>query len=137
MAELTSVYGSFNSSSVFNEKQVNPHAYDLLQTEYIHPQQRRHILGIVGGNDVSRIRGNIVDLESDIRGLTIPISDCPKNQHQPIKPGSTSISRNNTKTKLDIDITSEHLQSCQMWGYPAVYAPEPVKNEVCKNPEKY
>ena len=36
-----------------------------------------------------------------------------------------------------IDIQKAHLPIYQMWAYPAVVAPEPIRNEVCTNPEKY
>ena len=47
------------------------------------------------------------------------------------------IVRDNTKGSVKIDIQKAHLPFYQMWAYPAVVAPEPIRNEVCKNPEKY
>ena len=34
-------------------------------------------LGIVGGTGVSQIKGNLVDLENDLRGQTRSASQCP------------------------------------------------------------
>ncbi len=39
--------------------------------------------GIVGGNTTSRYAGNMVDLESDLRGQTRILSDCPERKFQP------------------------------------------------------
>ena len=39
--------------------------------------------GTVGGNTVSRYNGNMVDLESDLRGQTRILSDCPTKKYQP------------------------------------------------------
>lgn len=33
--------------------------------------------GLIGGNNVSRISGNIVDLENDLQGRTRPLTRCP------------------------------------------------------------
>ena len=39
--------------------------------------------GIVGGNQVSLYTGNLVDLESDLRGQTRMASQCPSSQYLP------------------------------------------------------
>ena len=54
------------------EKEDDPQHYDFLTSQFVNPSPQRHILGIVGGNDVSLIKGNMVDLESDLRGINIP-----------------------------------------------------------------
>ncbi len=119
------------------EKKENPQHYDFLESTYINPEPKRHILGLVGGNEVSLIKGNMVDLESDLRGINIPNTFCPWRQYQPPIKGTNEIMRNNTKTELKIDITPQHLQTYQMWAYPGVIAPVPMKRDVCFQPEKY
>lgn len=129
------------------EKKENPQHYDFLETTYINPEPKRHILGIVGGNEVSLIKGNMVDLESDLRGINIPNTFCPWRQYQPPKPDNMpqpftlgnqkEIVRNNTKVNLKIDVRPQHLPDYQMWAYPGVPAPVPMKREVCFQPEKY
>jgi hypothetical protein len=47
------------------------------------------------------------------------------------------IKRDNVKIKLSIDVAPMHLPVYQMWAYPGMPTPLPIKNEVCKNPEKY
>ena len=40
--------------------------YLLNKIKYEHEQKCRNELGLVGGSNVSRIKGNLVDLESDL-----------------------------------------------------------------------
>jgi hypothetical protein len=119
------------------EKEEDPQHYDSLATQYVHPTPQRHILGIVGGNEVSLIKGNMVDLESDLRRITIPNTFCPWRQYQPPAKDQKEIVRNNTKGPLRIDIQKDHLPLYQMMAYPAVMAPLPIVNQVCVKPEKY
>jgi hypothetical protein len=118
------------------EKKENPQHYDDLTSQFVSPNPQRHILGIVGGNEVSLIKGNMVDLESDLRGITIPITFAPWREYQPPQQ-KKEIVRENTKSNLVIDIQKAHLPAYQMIGYPAVVAPYPIINEVCVKPEKY
>jgi hypothetical protein len=118
------------------EKKENPQHYDDLTSQYVNPRPQRHILGIVGGNEVSLIKGNMVDLESDLRGINIPNTFAPWRQYQPPQQ-KKDIVRDNTKISLTIDIQKAHLPVYQMIGYPAVVAPAPIVNEVCVKPEKY
>jgi hypothetical protein len=118
------------------EKKENPQHYDDLTSQYVNPRPQRHILGIVGGNEVSLIKGNMVDLESDLRGINIPNTFAPWRQYQPPQQ-KKEIIRDNTKISLTIDIQKAHLPAYQMMGYPAVVAPYPIVNEVCVKPEKY
>ena len=119
------------------EKRENPQHYDKIINTYVNPEPKRHILGLVGGNEVSLIKGNMVDLESDLRGINIPNTFCPQRQYQPPQPRETEIVRNNVKNDIKINVEKAHLPSYQMWAYPGVYAPEPMKREVCVKPEKY
>jgi hypothetical protein len=135
MSNINEVYGPLLTAHW--EKRENPQHYDFLASTYINPQPQRHILGLVGGNEVSLIKGNMVDLESDLKGINIPNTFCPQRQYQPVPKGQTDIIRNNVKSDIKIDITPEHLPSYQMWAYPSVVAPTPMKSEVCMNPEKY
>jgi hypothetical protein len=119
------------------EQTENQQTYTYQVTQRINPTPQRHILGLVGGNEVSLIKGNMVDLESDLRGINIPNTFCPQRQYQPPTPTATTIERANRKTQQSIDIRSQHLPTYQMWAYPGMPAPTPLKSEVCANPEKY
>lgn len=116
------------------EKKDNPQHYDYLTSQLVNPVPQRHILGLIGGNEVSLIKGNMVDLESDLRGINIPNTFCPWKQYHPQK---DEIVRDNRKISLKINVEKAHLPAYQMWAYPGVVAPEPMVNQVCTNPEKY
>ena len=101
------------------------------------PQEQRHTLGIIAGNDVSRVVANPQDVESDLRNLTRPLTNCPKRQYTPLLASQDKIVINNRKTNLVIDVRPVHLPEYQMWGYAPVYAPLPLVKETCGRPEKY
>lgn len=120
------------------ERKENPQHYDQLISQEVHPAPRRHVLGLVGGSEVSRIKGLQVDLESDLRRINLPLTFAPWRQYQPPQRGETEIRRENTKiNSLTIDISKHHLPAYQMWAYPSVVAPAPMVNQVCVRPEKY
>jgi hypothetical protein len=120
------------------EKQENPQAYDEFAYAYTHQFAARHILGTVGGNDVSLIKGNRVDLESDLMGITRPNTWCKDRKHLPPKANETQIKRKNPKEEtFSVDVRKQHLPVYQMWAYPVTLSPLPVKNEVCNAPHKY
>lgn len=135
MGSLQEAYGSLSGPAW--ESKENPQAYDYINTTFIHPDPKRHILGIVGGNEVSLIKGNMVDLESDLRGINLPNTFCPWRKYQPPKQDAKEIKRSTYKGEVDIDVRPKHLPAYQMWAYPGMPAPLPLKNTVCKNPEKY
>jgi hypothetical protein len=79
----------------------------------------RHQLGLVGGPTVSHIRGNLVDLESDLRGQTRLASQCPSRQYLPTPVDGVI---KNDKT-APIDTRMLHLPACQMISYKSVPLP--------------
>ena len=95
------------------EKKENPEHYDYLTSQLVNPVPQRHVLGMVGGNDVSLIKGNMVDLESDLKGINIPNTFAPWRQYQPPQ-DKQEIIRNNTKGTVKIDIQKAHLPVYQM-----------------------
>lgn len=119
------------------ESKENPQAYDQTPFAYVQKDPKRHILGTVGGNDVSLIKGNRVDLESDLLGITRPNTWCNTREHLPPYIKDTSIKRTNPKINITIDVKPKHLPVYQMWAYPATFAPLPLENKVCRQPEKY
>jgi hypothetical protein len=90
--------------------------YILSPFRYEHADKRRHNLGLVGGPSVSHIRGNLVDLESDLRGQTRMASLCPKTMYNP-----------NQQKPMPL----VHQPSCQMQYYPKTPMPNPVKPTTC------
>lgn len=135
MASLSEAFPAPNKDAKFHERTENPQAYDEFAALNQHPKEARHILGVVGGNEVSRIAGVQADLESDLLGITRPNTWSAQRKHLP--PNGTTIERENPKTSLKIDATPIHLPVYQMWAYPTVFAPEPLQKETCHRPEKY
>ena len=121
------------------EKTESPQFYDQFVSVYIHDKPYAHTLGLIGGNDVSIIKGNQVDLESDLRGITRQNTrslDIDR-VHSPLKQNDISIKRKTPKESLKIDTRLAHLPVYQMWAYPATYAPSPIEKTTCASPEKY
>lgn len=135
MASLSEAFPAPNNDAALHEKMENPQKYDELPEFVRHVKERRHILGIVGGNEVARAAGNAVDLESDLLGITRPNSDATYRHHLP--PKDTKIQRDNPKITLAIDATPVPLPVYQQWAYPSVLAPLPLEKETCSRPEKY
>lgn len=119
------------------ESKENPQSYPMTRFVYTNPEPKRHELGLVGGNNVTLIAGNMIDLESDLRGITRPNTFAPWRKYQPPQPEETKIVRNTTKGDVVIDKTPVHLPTYQMWAYPAVYAPVKLQTNVCGSPQKY
>lgn len=136
MASLSEAFPPANDAAQRQERAENPQTYDAPAYTVRHVKEARHILGMVAGNEVSRIAGNQADLESDLRGITRPLTDCPTREHLP-PTGEAKIARNNPKTTLTIDTTPLHLPERQAWAYPVVLAPVPLEKETCGRPEKY
>jgi hypothetical protein len=135
MASLSEAYPAFNIDAARQERLENPQVYQEFPSAVQHIKERRHILGLVGGNEVSRVQGNQADLESDLLGITRPNSDATNRHHLPSN--DTVIVRENPKMTLKIDTTPVHLQAFQQWAYPSVIAPIPLAKESCYRPEKY
>jgi hypothetical protein len=60
--------------------------YTMIPQKFYHSNAGRNALGLIGGNDVSLISGNMVDLESDLRNITRDLSRDPRRQYQPSCP---------------------------------------------------
>lgn len=115
----------------------NTQLYDQSKYVYISSHPKRHILGLVGGNEVSLTKGNVTDVESDLTWRTRPLTRCAPFQHSPVGDNDTTIKRQNRKYDLTIDISKNHLPAYQMWAYPTVIAPAPLKKDACLQPHKY
>jgi len=119
------------------ENSENPQTYAENVWTKVHKEPARHMLGLVGGNEVSLPEGNMVDVESDLRGLNFPLTYSPGRQYQPQPLKQSIINRKSTKGSVKIDVTPRHLPAIQMWSYAATFAPVPMKVTQCGRPEKY
>jgi len=137
MASLNSYFEAYEKpTSHMFEKEENKQHYNYVIEEYQHVTPKRHLLGIVGGNDAYEIKGNRVDLESDLLGITRPFTWGNSREHQPPK-NLNSIERKNPKNKITVDTTPIKREEFQMWSYPAVFAPLSFKKESCMPKNKF
>jgi hypothetical protein len=102
--------------------------YVMSPMRFENPSKCRHQLGLVGGTAVSHIHGNLVDLESDLRGQTRLNTKCVKRQYQPI--GADGILRNDKTPPIDTHL--KHLPTCQMFSYKAVPLPAAMELNQCQ-----
>jgi hypothetical protein len=135
MASITEAYDSVNKTANRNDPYENPQSFQRLRSEAEHPHTARHMLGLVGGNEVSLTKSNWPDVESDLKGITRPNTDCAARKHLPFS--GDLVVRKNPKNNFAIDTSKDHLPAAQMWAYPVVIGPKPLVTEVCVRPEKY
>lgn len=105
---------------------VSTLSYLLSPYRYEHVNKCRHQLGFVGGTAVSHVQGNLVDLDSELRGQTRIISKCGTNQYVPTNDGIIK----NDKT-APIDTTMLHLPACQSIMYREVPLPPSINYNKC------
>jgi len=103
-------------------------SYILNDEIYEHPDKCIHRLGLLGGPTVSQVKGNLVDMESELRGITRLLSKCSVSQSKPLDENPFII---NDKT-APIDTTKLHLPACQMFAYPAVPMPPAMNYAHCR-----
>lgn len=60
--------------------------YTQIPQKFYNAGAARNALGLVAGNDVSVVSGNLVDMESDLRNITRDLSRDPKRKYQPSCP---------------------------------------------------
>jgi hypothetical protein len=133
--------------------------YTQIPQKYYHPNASRNALGLVGGNEVSQASGNLVDIESDLRGTTRDLSDAPARKYQPSCPlGSSApvgpdlapihgscppwpkqlvFTERSTGKVHTVSTQPRHLATTQMFSYPGVPAPEPIVQDVYGYPWRF
>ena len=105
---------------------VDTLSHILAPYRYEHKDKCMHKLGFVGGTAVSHIQGDLVDLESELRGQTRIISRCSANQYKPTNDNIIT----NDKTE-PINTTMKNLPSCQAIMYRSVPLPPPIHINNC------
>ncbi len=91
------------------QQSTSPLNYNLYTGKYENTAKCRIEFGTVGGNGVSLYSGNLVDLESELRGQTRLTSQCPSTKFNP-----------NTAPKPRLN----HQASCQMQYFPPTPIPQ-------------
>lgn len=87
------------------QQSTSPLDYALYAGKFENVGKCRIEFGTVGGNAVSLYAGNLVDLESDLRGQTRLNSQCPATKFNPAKTAPMNL---------------HHQPSCQMQYFPKV-----------------
>jgi hypothetical protein len=98
---------------------IAPVSYVLDPIRYQHCHECRPELGIVGGTAVSRIQGNMVDLENNLFGIDRPGTRCTALKYQPTEPVQ---GKQDYKTNCypRVDTTLKHLPTCRFMKFPVV-----------------
>ena len=96
---------------------TNPLAYQLNILKFESCNKCRHELGIIGGSNVSEPLSQLVDLESDLRGQTRILSNCPEKKYPDKK----------------LNDNRQKLPACQMIRYKPLPLPKPVVVDICSN----
>lgn len=122
---------------------VGSMGYLLDSDKYENINKCRIGLGVVGGSNVSHITGNIVDLESDLYGITRKATLCPDEKFfskcsvgdiNNCQPNDIFIKGNATTQERMISTDLLHLPTCNMVDYPTVVLPNPIKiNKIINN----
>lgn len=119
------------------QQSTDPLEYALYTGKFENTAKCRIELGSVGGNGVSLFNGNLVDLESDLRGQTRKSSLCPCDKYSP------NCSNPNCKKNNGIpcegpncQVPLKHQAACQMVRYPKVPMPGKPMDNSC-NYNKY
>jgi len=134
------MYDTCESQQRVNES-VGPLEYLLNPDKYENCSKCRNQLGVIGGANVSHIKGNLVDLETDLFGITRKASLCPTKKYLnkcAVSDNLNNCQRNNiniegncSTVKRTIDTRPVHLQNCQMFRYKPVPLPEPLNINHC------
>ena len=93
-------------------------SYTLDTLKYQHCTPCRSELGLVGGNNVSKVSGNLVDLESNLFGIDRELSACDTQKYLPGELQGKKLYKTSCYKK--IDDTPKHLRHCNMINYGAV-----------------
>jgi hypothetical protein len=91
-------------------------------------------LGILAGNNVSQIQGNLVDLENHLRGQSYEASRCANMKYLPTG-GDTIQGKTywNPTIHPKINTQKKHLPSCQFIDYQPVPLPPPLDLFSCSS----
>lgn len=112
------------------QESTGPLSYSMYPMKYENCKKCRHSIGLVAGNDVSIARGNMVDLENDLRNQTRPASRCPEAKYQGPQypfvsyPGVSCGGRS-------VDVSPVHLPECQFFELPRPSLPKPFVMPKC------
>lgn len=129
------MYDSCSEYSRINQS-IGTLGYLLDNDKYENKNKCRIGLGIIGGPNVSHISGNIVDLESDLYGITRKNSLCPDEKYfskcslddiNNCQQNNILIKGNPSTKERILNTDLLHLPTCQLVDYPSIRLPKPIK----------
>jgi hypothetical protein len=133
--------GSTDMTTVRDQQSSDIFSYTQIPQKFEHPQKCRNALGLVGGSEVSNISGNIVDLESELLGITRSQSKCTSRQYKPAcplggegcpdYPPTLEYTNKSTGEKVAIETKPLNLPTCQMQTMPGVGYPKDLTVNSC------
>jgi hypothetical protein len=115
-------------------------AYMLNPLAHENTNKCRFELGLVGGNNVSVTQGNIVDVESDLLGVTRKASLCPSRKFKNVcatsdvkdcQPENIVIDGPGCNTPREVDTSMVHLPKCSMFRYKPISLPRALDLPDC------
>ena len=115
-------------------------SYILDPSRYENCNKCRMDLGIIGGTAVSNIQGNLVDLETDLMGITRKASLCPVQKYKSncstgtmanCSPNNIVYTDNSGKEQT-INTQKLHLQQCNMIRYKPIPLSPPPNFSKCE-----
>lgn len=128
------------------QQSTSPLSYVLNPQKYESCSKCRHELGLVSGPTVSIIRGNLVDLENDLRGQTRTASLCPDHHYHPTcnginlgdqcQPKSITVGSNGCGQPRQVNTELLHLRPCQMIRYAPIPLPPKMELDSCPPPSQ-
>ena len=136
------MYDSCAYQTTVNES-VGPLEYMLNPIRYENENKCRMELGVIGGTNVSHIKGNLVDLETELKGITRKASNCPFNKYQSpcatgdltnCPPQNITIPTSECGQNRTLNTEMLHLPSCQMIRYKPTPLPDPMVVNNCGKP---
>jgi len=114
------------------QQSTSPLDYTMYTGKYENTAKCRIEFGVVGGNGVSLYSGNLVDLESDLRGQTQKATLCPSLMYSPKTMNCNNQNAQLPCSQTDFNSMLAHQPSCQMQYYPKVPTNTPAPNGGCK-----
>jgi len=91
--------------------------YTMDPNKFYNCKECRPELGVVGGNNVSLTQGNMVDLESDLMGITRQNSLCPERKYIPHCHQCSELTGIPCDGKCEKADAVNHRQGCQFINY--------------------
>ena len=110
------------------EQNVSNIDFILDPIKYEHDRKCRNEFGLLGGTNVSHVKGNLVDLENDLRGQNRPMTNCAQYKYAPSDKNFVQGKEYIEDVKHPkVDTSMVHLPSCQMMEFPSIPRIQPKR----------